>query len=110
VLATADVKIQQVQVVNKTGEVLAVVVWQCGPDIMFSETMDGLFDAARRYRAPKWLVDQLDQLPPSKRFDYRGIPFGGSERAERGIIEVARTPPEGMEDGGDDDIPGAAPA
>jgi hypothetical protein len=108
VLASADVRIQQVQVVDKMGAMRSVVVWQCGTDIMFSETMDGLFDSARRYNAPDWLVKQLKLLPPSRRFDYTGAAYGGGDgEARRPTLEVAPTLPEGLED---DDIEGAEQA
>jgi len=108
VMAAADVQIQQVQVVDKNGQMRPVVVWRCGTDIMFAETMDGLFDSARRFKAPAWLVDQLDQLPPSRRFDYLGRPYsGGGAEKTAPLLEVSDSLPEGMED---DDVAGAESA
>jgi hypothetical protein len=106
----------QVQVVDKNGQIRPVVVWRCGPDIMFSETMDGMFDNDRRFRAPKWLVEQLDKLPPSKRFDSLGRPKINGLGAHSGadvespdvIIEKPLSVvPDGMED---DDVPGVQQA
>ena len=110
VLAAADAEIMQVQVVDKNGAIRPVVVWRCGPDIMFAETMDGLFDADRRFNAPKWLVTQLDQLPPSRRFDVMGKSYGAADETaevETETRSVSDSLPTGMED---DDVPGAVSA
>ena len=74
VVATADVVIQQVQVVDKTGQVRSIVLWRCGPDVLYSDTLDGLFDATRRKKAPEWLVSQLQELPDAQKFDAFGTP------------------------------------
>jgi len=108
VMAAADVQLQQVQVVDKNGQMRPVVVWRCGTDVMFAETMDGLTDSARRFKAPKWLIEQLDALPPSRRFDYMGVAYSGSEMHSGPVVEVSDTLPEGMED--DDDVAGAESA
>lgn len=34
--------------------------------------MDGLFDASRRHRAPKWLVEQLKDLPEDRQLSWTG--------------------------------------
>jgi len=68
VVATADVAIQQVQVVDKSGQVRSIVLWRCGPDMLYADNLDGLFDAARRKKAPAWLVDQLADLSPDRQF------------------------------------------
>lgn len=75
VVAAADVAIRQVQVIDKVGRVRGIVVWQCGPDIYWADTMDGLFDVARRKSAPPWLVEQLTALPQNKRFHSDGTPY-----------------------------------
>jgi hypothetical protein len=72
VIATADVVMMQVQIVDKNGEIRAIAVWRCGPDVYWAETMDGLFDNARRKKAPEWLLEQLDAVPQDKRFDAYG--------------------------------------
>jgi hypothetical protein len=74
VIATADVKIQQVQVADKKGELRSLIVWQCGPDVVYSNTMDGLFDAAQRRLAPTWLIEQMSSLSSDKKFNYDGTP------------------------------------
>lgn len=78
VVATADVAIQQVQVVDKNGQVRSIVLWRCGPDILYADTLDGLFDNTRRKRAPEWLVDQLGKLPFERQFDSSGYAKGAS--------------------------------
>ena len=72
VLATADVSIQQVQLVDKKGQIRSVVVWRCGPDVFYANNMDGMFDIAQRRRAPEWLLEALSELPADKQFDYTG--------------------------------------
>jgi hypothetical protein len=74
VIATADVQMMQVQVVDSNGEIRAIVVWKCGPDVYWAETMDGIFDSARRKRAPTWLLEQLAAVPAEKQFDSEGKP------------------------------------
>lgn len=113
-MAAADVDIMQVQVVDKNGQIRPVVVWRCGDDIMFSETMDGMFDNDRRFRAPKWLVDQLNSLEPSKRYDSFGKPkLGGQShgtsdaRPDVAIGKPLQAVPDGLED---DDVPGVRQA
>ena len=76
VVASADVAIRQVQIVDKKGQVRALIVWQCGPDVLYSDSMDGLFDATRRKKAPEWVVDQLSALTPDRCFDASGNPYG----------------------------------
>lgn len=78
VLATADVRLQQVQVVDKKGQIRSVIVWQCGTDILYASTMDGLFDAAQRKSAPQWLIDALHTLPSSKQYAADGSAKGAS--------------------------------
>jgi hypothetical protein len=74
VLATADVAISQVQVVDKHGQIRSVVVWQCGTDILYANTIEGMFDPAQRRVAPDWLLEEIKALPASKRFNSDGTP------------------------------------
>lgn len=74
VMATADIRIQQVQIADKTGKIRRLLVWQCGPDVVYANTMDGLFDEQRRRAAPAWVVDQMKALPPQQQFAYDGAP------------------------------------
>ena len=97
VLATADVAIQQVQLVDSKGQIRSVVVWKCGTDILYATTMDGLFDEDRRRTAPAWMTEQLDSVEEA--YDSTGhkkVPF--STKAH-----VPSTETVSLDD--DDDIP-----
>ena len=72
VLAAADVRIRQVQLVDKKGQIRSVVVWQCGTDVFYANNMDGMFDVAQRRKAPEWLLEALAELPFDKQFTYTG--------------------------------------
>ena len=74
VVATADVALQQVQVVDKSGQVRSIVLWRCGPDILYADSLDGLMDNTRRRKAPEWLVEQLRDLPMERQFSWDGMP------------------------------------
>jgi hypothetical protein len=74
VIATADVRLQQVQVIDKNGQSRSLVVWQCGPDVVYGDSLQGLFDATQRRKAPEWLVEQLAALSPDRQFDFQGKP------------------------------------
>lgn len=76
VIATADVTIQQIQVVDKNGQIRSIVLWRCGPDALYADTLDGLFDNTRRKKAPEWLVSQLTSLPAERQFNADGSPKG----------------------------------
>lgn len=105
-VAAADVRLLQVQVIDKNHRERAVVVWQCGPDILVGETMDALFDADRRFNAPEWLVKGLLNLPPSRQFDCFGNPKSGvaqGDPASGPLIAARGTVPEDLEDG---ELPG----
>jgi len=86
VVASADVEIKQVQVIDKKGEIRTLVVWKCGPDTLYSDTMDGLFDNTRRKRAPEWVTTQLEALPNIKKLDSNGVPYGVESTAAAGHI------------------------
>jgi hypothetical protein len=68
VIATADAQMMQVQVADKNGQIRAIIVWSCGPDMYWADTMDGIFDNARRKKAPEWLVEQVKNLPVERQF------------------------------------------
>jgi hypothetical protein len=105
VLAVADVEIQQVQVIDKDGRNRSIVLWRCGSDMMFSETMDGLFDTNRRYRCPKWLTEQLEELETSKRFHADGSPYTG-ETSEAREDEAGPATSKTVLDGFEEDLHG----
>lgn len=85
VLAAADVNIQQVQLVDKRGQVRSVVIWRCGTDMFYANTMDGMFDAAQRKTAPAWLVDAIKDLDADKQFNFDGTPKS-SASAEKSYL------------------------
>jgi len=87
VIAIADVQIMQAQVVDSNGAVRGIVVWKCGPDTYWSETMDGLFDTGRRKKAPQWLLEQLAEVPLEKQFDSEGNPKTGQPRKPAVAVE-----------------------
>ena len=74
VLASAEARLFQVQVIGSKGQERSLAVYQCGPDVFYAETMDGLFDQDRRKTAPAWLVDGIAALPGERRFDHTGKP------------------------------------
>ena len=76
VLATADVAISQVQLVDSKGLIRSVVLWKCGTDVLYATTMDGLFDEDRRRTAPKWITDQLATVEEAYDANgHRKVPF-----------------------------------
>jgi len=79
VLAAADVKIQQVQLIDKRGQVRSVVVWRCGTDMFYANTMDGMFDNAQRKTAPTWLVEAMGSLEADKQFNFDGTTKSATE-------------------------------
>ncbi len=93
VVATADVAIQQVQVVDKTGQVRSIVLWRCGPDVLYADSLDGLFDNTRRKRAPEWLTKQLSDLPLDRQFAANGT--------KKGIAVTPASSPEHVPTDGD---------
>ena len=72
VVATADVALQQVQVVDKQGQIRSIVLWRCGPDVLYADSLDGLMDNTRRKKAPEWLLEQLKKLPGDRQFHADG--------------------------------------
>ena len=111
-LATADVAIYQATVVDKNRQIRTVVVWQCGPDILYASSMDGLFDGDRRRTAPDWLREQLEVLPTDKQFTYLGEPKQ-AVMAEDGEPKSVSIPKGTVSDGPleeDDEVAGVAQA
>ena len=88
VIATADVQLMQVQVVDKVGKIRSIVVWRCGPDILWADTLDAMFDASRRKAAPPWLIEQLDSLPIEQQFTSTGQPKQAAAAASSGPTHV----------------------
>lgn len=81
-MAAADVALQQVQVVDKQGQIRSIVTWQCGPDVLYADSLDGLMDNTRRRKAPEWLLEQLKALPPERQFHADGTAKTGAVSAD----------------------------
>jgi hypothetical protein len=88
VIATADAQMMQVQVADKNGQIRAIIVWACGPDMYWADTMDGIFDNARRKKAPDWLVEQVKDLPLDRQFYADGTKKTEAVAAEIGAGHV----------------------
>ena len=101
VIASADVAIRQVQVIDKKGDARALIIWKCGPDVLYSESMDGLFDSARRRKAPDWLVEQLNSLPSDRMLNSDGESYQSLSSSGTTTPETAHIPT-------DDDLPSFA--
>lgn len=91
-MATADVALQQVQVVDKTGQVRSIVLWRCGPDVLYADSLDGLMDNTRRRKAPEWLLEQLKELPLERQFSFTGEVKGVSEPEKKPSRAPAHIP------------------
>ncbi len=102
-IASADVRLQQVQVIDKNGQSRSLVVWQCGPDVVYGDSLQALFDATQRRKAPEWLTAQLFELPPERQFDYQGRPKTAGRKDT--LLDVPRKEhvPSDMDD--EDDLP-----
>ena len=72
VLALAEARIFQCQVLDKYGAPQQISVYMCGPDCFISETMDGLFSRDQRRPMPEWMKKQLQALPASQMYDFKG--------------------------------------
>lgn len=106
VVAAADVLLQQVQVVDKDGAIRSLIVWRCGTDGFYAESIAALSDPQRLRVLPAWVKEQLDVLPASNDLDWRGDPKAGN-RSPATAVPTAATPPapSAPVKGGDDDLP-----
>ena len=98
VVATGDVKLIQVQIIDKNKRDRNILVWVCGGDVFWHTTMDGLFNAEKRRNASKqdpWLVEALKKLPLDKQFDC----FGACKVTANGE-ELSKLPEKKTEDEG----------
>lgn len=77
VIASAEVQLYQVQVIDSTGLERTIFVWRCGPVVFYADSMDGLFDISRRKPAPDWVVKQMGDLPLERQFNSAGVPRAG---------------------------------
>ena len=86
------------------GTLKDIIIWRCGVDSFVASSLDALADPDRRVRTPEWILNQLQDLPASKQFDWRGISY--AELPDRGeSLESVDTSAVA-----EDDIEGAEPA
>ena len=111
-LALADVRIFQADVIDSQSRRRNVIIWQCGTDVLYAGTMDALFDSQRRRGAPTWLKDQLVKLPASRRFTHDGSLYSAAAGNATVTAESDLPPSEPLAEGEflDDEIPGAEQA
>jgi hypothetical protein len=104
VVASADVLLQQVQVVDKDGAIRSLIVWRCGTDGFYAESISALSDPQRLRILPAWVKEQLDGLESDRDLDWRGNP---KARAARPAVATVATPaaPAAPTKGADDDLP-----
>jgi len=102
VVAVADVQIQQVQVVDKDGQIRSLILWRCGTDMFYAESIAALSDPQRLRVLPSWVKDQLETLPADKVFDADGNPKTSAAPAP---ALAAPTKAKAAPAAGDDDLP-----
>ena len=100
-LVLADVRLFQARVIDKDGEETAIVIWQCGPDILVSRTMEGFFNGNGRVNAPRWLREQLESLPHNRRFHFDGSSYLHDHAREGEMPSVAPVATELPESAGE---------
>lgn len=104
VVASADVLLQQVQVVDKDGAIRSLIVWRCGTDGFYAESIAALSDPQRLRVLPAWVKEQLEALGADRDFDWRGNPKTSS-KAALGQMPLPTATPAAPVKGGDDDLP-----
>lgn len=105
VVASADVLLQQVQVVDKDGAIRSLIVWRCGTDGFYAESIAALSDPQRLRILPSWVKEQLETLGADRDLDWRGNPKSGAKSATSGTQLSLPTAPAAAPKGGDDDLP-----
>jgi len=105
VVASADVLLQQVQVVDKDGAIRSLIVWRCGTDGFYAESIAALSDPQRLRVLPSWVKDQLEALVPDRDLDWRGNPKNGLKVAVPAQVPLPTASPVTPPKGGDDDLP-----
>lgn len=103
VVASADVLLQQVQVVDKDGAIRSLIVWRCGTDGFYAESIAALSDPQRLRVLPSWVKDQLEGLASDRDLDWRGNPKTGAKAATPTQVSLPTAP--AVVKGGDDDLP-----
>ncbi len=105
--AVAEAAFFQCVVYDSKSRKRSIVVYACGSDVYFANDFFGLFDRDRVHVAPKWLKDQLANLPADvARLDWRGATVGGASvqalaaAAAESRVPTLRVPEgEGLGDG-----------
>ena len=104
VVASADVLLQQVQVVDKDGAIRSLIVWRCGTDGFYAESIAALSDPQRLRVLPSWVKEQLETLGADRDLDWRGNPKSG-QKTVAAVPEQMSLPTAPPAKGGDDDLP-----
>lgn len=104
VVASADVLLQQVQVVDKDGAIRSLIVWRCGTDGFYAESIAALSDPQRLRVLPSWVKEQLEALGADRDLDWRGNPKSG-QKTSAPVSEQMTLPVPAPVKGGDDDLP-----
>ena len=79
VRARAEVRMFQCVIYDSKSVKRVIAVVACGDDVKWAPTFFGLFDRNIAATAPKWLKDQILNLPAGiADLDFRGQPLGGS--------------------------------
>ena len=103
-IAVADVRLLQAQVINDKGAIKNVVIWQCGEDGVFAENITDLGNAEKTYALPAWLKDQLKALPLNRQLTWNGQPKSGAPHAENARVEAPVPAPRVTADATGDDV------
>ena len=88
-VAVADVRLLQAQVINDKGAIKNVVIWQCGEDGVFAENITDLGNAEKTFAIPQWLKDQLKALPLQRQLTWDGRPKSALPYAENALASKA---------------------
>lgn len=108
VLAVADVLLRQVQLIDTNGQIRSIVLWQCGTDVLYAESVAALSDPQRLKQAPAWVKDQLAALGLDRQFMSDGTPYTekrGATPASTPQVPVKAEMPAGPVSDADDDLP-----
>jgi hypothetical protein len=105
VVASADVLLQQVQVVDKDGAIRSLIVWRCGTDGFYAESIAALSDPQRLRVLPSWVKEQLEGLASDRDLDWRGAPKTGAKATIPTQMSLPTAPAVSPAKGGDDDLP-----
>lgn len=105
VLAVADVALRQVQLIDTNGQVRSIVLWQCGTDVLYAESIAALSDPQRLKQAPAWVKEQLASLGLDRQFKSDGTPYTEkSNTVSAAVVTKGAEKAETVADA-DDDLP-----